>query len=46
MKTFEIFAPEFIASVEASCYEEAREKAERFCNLLGRKTWAVSQKEG
>jgi len=43
IRTYHVFAPDLVASVEARSEEEARKKAEQFCKLIGRDVTAVAQ---
>lgn len=42
---YEVFAPDLVLTIEAKSHAEAKEKADRFCKLMGFKMWAVSLKE-
>ena len=43
IRTYHVFAPDLVASVEARDDAEARKKAEEFCKLIGRELTAVAQ---
>jgi hypothetical protein len=43
IRTYHVFAPDLVASVEARDEEEAKKKAEEFCKLIGRELTAVAQ---